>query len=236
MTREFTQVQACIRGLEACPSQIPFPCPVLDYGPRWMYSPCIWKESFPSRGAAEQKAKEAFLPVYRQAEEWIRRYTSTDNLDSWFSAFHRDLNRRLGNLRDTLAPMRTQQTAPILNRINALLLPDKVLAELEISMSLQDSPHTLSHPGYYLRHTEYSAYDLSEGETGITWLLGKLLIRHGYDLLPVLASLETDFGQKVEDYRMACATQAKCALRKHMITPLQTLLPILYQTLAKKES
>ena len=232
MTHNFAHLQAGIRGLEVCPSQIPFPCPVLDYGLCWMRSPCVWEESFPSQRAAAQNAEETFLPIYQQAEEWVRCYTDADNLDSWFDTFHRSLNRHLGELRDALPPMRTQQTAPVLNRITALLLPDKVLAELEADPSLLYRAHTLSHPSHYLRHAEYSTYDSSEGETGIIWFLGKLLIRHGYDLLPAIIALEADLQQKAEDYQRICAGRAENAIHKHIVVPLQKLLPMLYQTLS----
>lgn len=236
MTHNFTRLQAGIRRLEACPSQLPHPSPALDYGPRWMRSPCVWEESFPSPRSAAQNAEEIFLPIYRQAEEWLRHYIDTNNLDSWFGTFHRILNRHLRELRDALLPMRTQQTAPVLNRINALLLPDKVLAELEANPSLLYSAHTLSHPSQYLRHTEYSNYDASEGETGITWFLGKLLIRHGYDLLPAITVLEADLQQKAEDYQRTCIIQAENSLQKHIIMPMNPLLPILYQLLDTQNS
>lgn len=236
MTHNFAHLQVSIRRLEACPSQISHPCPVLDYGSRWMRSPCVWEESFSSQRSAAQNAEETFLSIYRQAEKWTRRYTDAENLDSWFGTFHRSLNQHLGELRDALLPLRTQQTASVLNRINALLLPDKVLAELQESMSLQRSIHTLGHPSYYLKHTEYSTYDSSEGETGITWFLGKLLIRHGYDLLPAITALEADLRQKAEDYQRACTGQAENALQKHILAPLQTLLPILYQILSEQET
>ena len=236
MTHNFVHLQADIRRLEACPSQIPHPCPVLDYGSRWMRSSCVWEESFSRQRSAARNAEETFMPIYRQAEEWMRRYTDTDNLDSWFGTFQRSMNQHLGKLRDALLPLRTQQTASVLNRINALLLPDQVLAELQESMSLQRSIHTLGHPRYYLKHTEYSTYDSSEGETGITWVLGKILIRHGYDLMPTITALEGDLRQKAENYQRTCTGLAEHALQRHMVAPLQTLLPMLYQILSEQET
>ena len=101
---------------------------------------------------------------------------------------------------------------------------------------MQRSIHTLSHPSYYLKHTEYSTYNSSEGETGITWVLGKILVRHGYDLLPAITALEADLRQKAEDYQRVCTGQAENALKKYILAPLQTLLPILYQILSEQET
>ncbi len=236
MTQNFTHLQACIRRLESFPSRISVPCPVLDYGFSWMRSSCVWEESFPSQRSACKNAEKTFLPIYRQAEEWLRHETDPDHPDSWFSTFRRMLNQHLGELRDVLMPMRTRQTAPVLNRITPLLQPDQVLTELAANLSLHHPPYTLNDPSCYLNYTEYSTYDASEGESGITWLLGKLLIRHGYDLLPALHTLESDLSQKMELCRQAYTVQAEHALQQHIVAPTQILLPMLYQILSTEET
>ena len=229
MNYNFTHLRMCTHSLKNCPSSVPVPCPTLDYGPCWMRSAFVWEESFPSQYAAAQSAAKTFQNIYLQAEEWLRRYTDPERPDSWFGVFRHRLNQHLDNLRDTLLPMRTPHTAPVLNRIAPLLTPDKILCSLEASIPALRDAYALPSPGDYLRHTEYSTYDASEGEAGITWLLGKLLIRHGYDLTPAIHILEDDFRRNATGYYQACALQAEQALQHHLITPLQTLLPILYQ-------
>ena len=132
--------------------------------------------------------------------------------------------------------MRTQRTAPVLNRISSLLTPDKVTGELENAAASQNCPLMLGCAAHYLSHTEYDAYDASEGETGITWLLGKLFIRHGYDLSPAISTLEDDLHRIVADCRKAFCVQAEQAIQRHILVPLNPLLPILYQLLDTQNS
>lgn len=231
MNQHFVHLQACIRTLEACPSSLSTSYPTLDFGFHWMRSPCVWEESFPSRSAAVRDAEQAFLPLYRQAEEALRRCWTPSSPDGWYSDLYRVLNRRLREAQEALIPMRTQHTAPVLNRISSLLTPDKVTRELEAFAPSQGYSPMLDCAAHYLSHVEYTTYDASEGETGITWLLGKLLIRHGYDLSPSVSALEEDFDRTVTDCRQAFCLQAEQAIRRHILAPLNPLLPILYQLL-----
>ena len=230
MNQHFVHLQACIRTLETCPSSLSTSYPTLDFGFHWMRSPCVWEESFPSRSAAVRDAEQAFLPLYRQAEEALRRCWTPSSPDSLHSELCRILNRHLKEAQEALIPMRTQHTAPVLNRISTLLTPDKVTGELEAVVS-QHCPSMLDCTPNYLSHVEYTTYDSSEGETGITWLLGKLLIRHGYDLSSAIFALEEDLRQTVMDCRQAFCLQAEQAIRRHILAPLNPLLPILYQLL-----
>ena len=230
MNQHFVRLQTCIRKLETCPASLSTSYPTLDFGFHWMRSPCVWEESFPSQSAAARDAERAFLPLYHQAEEALQRCWVPSSPDGWYSELCRTLNRRLGETQEALIPMRTQRTAPVLNRISSLLTPDKVMGKLEAAATQCDS-FVLDCASHYLSHTEYAAYDPSEGETGITWLLGKLLIRHGYDLSPAIFALEKDLRQTVTDCRQAFCAQAEQAIQRHILAPLNPLLPILYQLL-----
>lgn len=132
MNQHFVHLQACIRKLEACPSSLSTSYPTLDFGFHWMRSPCIWEESFSSRSAAAQDAERAFLPLYHQAEEALRRCWAPSSPDGLYSEFCRTVNCRLGEAQEALIPMRTQRTAPVLNRICdvALSLSDEELKGL----------------------------------------------------------------------------------------------------------
>lgn len=231
MNQHFVHLQACIRKLEACLTSLSTPYPTLDFGFHWMCSPCIWEESFSSRSAAARDAERAFLPIYHQAEEALRRCWAPSSPDGLYSEFCRTLNRHLREAQEALIPMRTQRTAPVLNRISSLLTPDKVTGELETAAASQHDSSTLDCISHYLSHTEYATYDASEGETGITWLLGKLLIRHGYDLSPAISALEEDLRRTVTDCRKAFCVQAEQTIQRHILVPLNPLLPILYQLL-----
>ena len=235
MKQHFVHLQACIRKLEACPASLSTPYPALDFGFHWMRSPCVWEESFPSRSAAARDAERAFLPLYHQAEEALRRCWAPSSPDGLYSEFCRTLNRHLREAQEALIPMRTQRTAPVLNRISSLLTPDKVTGVLETAAFQRDSL-ALECVSHYLRHTEYTTYDASEGENGITWLLGKLLIRHGYDLSPAISTLEEDLRRTVTDCRKAFCVQAEQAIQRHILVPLNPLLPILYQLLDTQNS
>ena len=230
MNQYFVRLQACIRKLEACPTFLSSPHPTLDFGFHWMRSPCVWEESFSTHSAAARDAEQVFLPLYHQAEEALRCCRDISSPDGLYSEFCRTLSRRLGEAQEALIPMRTQRTAPVLNRISLLLRPDKVMDEMETATFQYDS-FALNCASHYLGHTEYTTYDASEGETGITWLLGKLLIRHGYDLSSSISALEEDFDRAVTDCRQAFCIQAERAIRRHILVPLNPLLPILHQQL-----
>lgn len=235
MNQHFVHLQVCIRKLEACPASLSISLPTLDFGFHWMRSPCIWEESFSSRSAAARDAEQVFLPLYHQAEEALRRCWALSSPDGLYSEFCRTLNRHLRETQEALIPMRTQRTAPVLNRISSLLTPDKVTGKLETAVSQRDS-FALNCAFHYLSHTEYATYDASEGETGITWLLGKLFIRHGYDLSPAISTLEDDLHRIVADCQQAVCVQAEQAIQRHILVPLNPLLPMLYQTLSTQET
>ena len=236
MNQHFVHLQACIHKLEACPTSLSTCSPVLDFGFHWMRSPCVWEESFPSQSAAARDAERAFLPLYHQAEEALRRCWAPSSPDGLYSELCRTLNHRLREAQEALIPLRTQRTAAVLNRISALLTPDKVAGELETAAASQRCPFVLDGASHYLSHTEYATYDPAEGETGITWLLGKLLIRHGYDLSPAISSLKEDLRRTVTDCRKAFCVQAEQAIQRHILVPLNPLLPILYQLLDTQNS
>ena len=183
-----------------------------------------------------EEGKLLGLPLYHQAEEALRRCWAPSSPDGLYSEFCRTLNRRLREAQEALIPMRTQRTAPVLNRISSLLTPDKVTGELETASASQRDSFALNCASHYLSHTEYAAYGASEGEPGITWLLGKLLIRHGYDLSPAISSLKEDLRRTVTDCRKAFCVQAEQAIQRHILVPLNPLLPILYQLLDTQNS
>lgn len=86
---------------------------------------------------------------------------------------------------------------------------------------------------HYLSYVQYAINDPSEGEEGLSWLLGKCFIRHGYDLFPAISELESDLSQQIRKFQQAFTVQSKHALHQHIIAPLQTLLPILHQSLSQ---
>lgn len=228
MNQHFIHLQACIRKLEACPASLSLPHPALASAFIGCAPHVSGRRAFPAEVPPPGMRSGPFCPsTTRRRRHFCWAPSSPDGL---YSEFCRTLNRRLREAQEALIPMRTQRTAPVLNRISSLLTPDKVMDELETAASQYDS-FVLDCASHYLSHTEYATYDASEGEAGITWLLGKLLIRHGYDLSPSISALEEDFDRAVTDCRQAFCVRAEQAIQRHILVPMNPLLPILHQQL-----
>lgn len=231
MNKDLKSLQRLIQDLAVRSASLPSPRLSLDYGSRWSRSACVWEESFPSRSAAIRGAERAFSPVYSQAHQRLQDYMEPHAPNSLPAGAQMWLDHHLGEVRQALVPLRTQHTAPVLNRMNALLVADQVLKEWsETNVSLSRR-YQLEPPGHYLSRAEFVSYDPSDGEDGLTWLLGKAFIRHGYNLLPAISALEADLRRKTGDYKQAFLTQSERSLHRHILEPMQALMPMLHQIL-----
>lgn len=233
MNRNFIHLRDCIRRLEHCPDSLPTFWPILKYDLPMLHSPYLHTESFSCENAARQEAQREFMPLYRQAKEVFDKHTAVNAPESYFSQLRALLDGKLSDVREALIPLRTEPSAPILNRMRILLVPDKVLNKLEEGNQLLLQAHSLAAYSHYLSYVQYAINDPSEGEEGLSWLLGKCFIRHGYDLFPAISELESDLSQQIRKFQQAFTVQSKHALHQHIIAPLQTLLPILHQSLSQ---
>ena len=126
---------------------------------------------------------------------------------------------------------RTEVTAPIVNRIGLLLVPEHLFRDLDHVYAELCASYSLPSMEHYCQYIVYEKNDPSENEEGFLWLLSKALIRWGYDLMPAIQQLEADANERLETIHKSFTAQASLSVRKHIIAPVQAKLPILRELL-----
>ena len=232
MDKRFAKVQSLVRGLDSCGSWIIFPHVFLDYD-KWQRLPYTWEEGVPTKLAAVCEAEKLLRPLYRQAEQKFQHYTDPRSPDSFLLRFQTALNGHLSELREAVGRCRTQNTAALVNRINALLTPEQVFQDMERVHAELTAAYPLPDLARYLGCIEYMRYDPSEWEEGFLKLVSKAFIRHGYNLLPAISQIEEDAGNQLVAFQKAFDTQAAISISKHITAPVQAKLPILRELLER---
>ena len=232
MNKDFVRVHALLRDLEHIAPGHVSPYLHLEYG-RWWRSAFVWEESFPGKPAARRNAEQELSALYQQAERKFHACTDGRAPDSFLLRSKAEYDRRLSDLREAVGRCRTEATAPIVNRIGLLLVPNLLFQELDQIYEELCAFYSLSGLEHYCRHIVYERNDPSESEEGFLWLVSKALIRGGYDLMPAIQQLETDAQERLESIHKSFTAQASLSVRKHIIAPVQAKLPILRELLER---
>lgn len=106
-----------------------------------------------------------------------------------------------------------------------------VFREMESANGELLSDCTLPELSRYCGLVRCERHDPSECEEGLLWLLGKALIRWGYDLLPAIWQLEEDVDRRLDAFRRAFDARVGLSISRHITAPLQAKLPILRELL-----
>ncbi|BFK86893.1 hypothetical protein I4200191B4_11990 [Pseudoflavonifractor gallinarum] len=235
MDKRFANVQALVNSLAHCNSGGLYPHVFLDYD-SWQRLPWIWEEGLPSHLSAVCDAEKCMDALYRQAEEKFRRYTDPCSPDSFLLRFQAALSGHLSELREALGRCRTQETAPVVNRIGALLSPVPVFRDLERGNSELTTAHPLPELARYYQQIDYVQYDPSESEEGLMKLVAKVFTRHGYDLLSAIQRLEEDTTHQLSIFQNAFNARAALSISEHITAPVQVKLPILRELLERESN
>ena len=232
MNRDFVRVQALLRGLEHAGPGHANSYLHLEYG-AWWRSASVWEESFPSKSAAHQNAERKLAALYQQAEQKFRSYADEHAPDGFLLRSKAEYDRCLSELRDAVGRCRTEATAPIVNRIGLLRVPEHLFRDLDHVYAELCASYSLPSMEHYCQHIVYEKNDPSENEEGFLWLVSKAFIRWGYDLMPAIQQLEADAQERLESIHKSFAAQASLSARKHIIAPVQAKLPILRELLER---
>lgn len=232
MDRRFARVQSLLRGLEGCGCGAVCPRISLEYG-NWRRMASVWEESFPTRSAALRSAEGALEALYRQAEAQSGAYTDPRAPEGFLCGFQWELDRRLSALREAVGQCRTPDTAALANRLSRMLTPEEVFQEMERAGRELLSGCALPELSRYCGLVRCERHDPSECEEGLLWLLGKALIRWGYDLLPAIWQLEEDANRRLEEFRRAFDARAGLSISRHITAPVQARLPLLRELLER---
>lgn len=226
MSNDLIKFEKSINGLRSCPSTVNFPHISL---PRERYSrlACIWDESLPTKAAAERDAEKRLCELYQTAVEQMDAYLDIQAPNSIFVSFQSHLNKRLSELRESLAACRTERSAPVVAQLQELLVSDHICQELrEIHRGLKQK-YSLKKERDYAAQVAYDKHDPSVFEEGLAWLVAKAFCRYGYNLFPVILNMEEDAAKQLRAYQAALHAQAAILIDKHIITPVQKKLPLL---------
>lgn len=190
---------------------------------------CGNDEGYTSQSECSRNAERVLRDIYDRAEEKYKKYTDAYSADSFLSGFKSHLTKFCSEMKKILEPCRTSETISVIDQINQILAADKTIEKMSRENDSLQSQYS-TYFGSFTTQIEYTKDDPGDGHGGFEKLFSRAInkTRYGYELYQVKGAIEKDFQDKLDNFAKAFESTAKDQIYSQIVTPIENLLPKLY--------
>lgn len=173
------------------------------------------------RSAAQKRVDQAICEARKKIEEW----TNPVGEASVLQGFRELFDQRIEDLCEKLEVIRTPENTSIVDEMSDYLKTSEIHKEAKKICDNLVGKYQLRENNVYYGEICYDVWDPSDFEDGFAKLIAKGFIRHGFDCLEAIRSIEIDAIDVLGNFQDDFNAQIQDEILERIVEPIQALIP-----------